>query len=92
MHIACCWRSGEIGIVSANSVIPEGVIKFARGPRESLDKIIRVRARHSYHAELYLVPGVSEADDDDAAYAALETWVDWAFADYAVIFGLRVLT
>jgi len=27
MHIAFCWRSGEIGIVSANSVIPEGVIK-----------------------------------------------------------------
>ncbi|WP_353428736.1 hypothetical protein [Paracoccus denitrificans] len=92
MHIACCWRSGEIGIVPANSVIPEGIIKFARGPRESLEAIISTRARHSYHAELYLVPGVPEANSPDAALAALQAWVAWAFSDYPVIFGMRVLT
>lgn len=83
MHIACCFRSGEIVIVSADAIIPDGVIAFARGAHERLEKIISTRARHSYHAEHYLVPGVPEADDGDAAVDALSAWVAWAFADCA---------
>lgn len=89
--IAICYRSGEIEIVSAGLTLPEGVIAFATGPRERLEQIISARARHSYHAELYLVPGLPEAEDDDAV-SALTAWLDWAFGMFPLEDRLRVVS
>ena len=91
-HFACCWRSGEIDILSSKLAIPEGVIPFARGPRDILEQIVSVRARHSYHSDNYLVPGLPEEDDGESAVAALEAWVGWAFAIYPDIEGVRVVS
>lgn len=92
MHIACVRRSGEIDIIPETLTISQGVIKFARGPRELLEEVIATRARHSYHAGLYLVPGVPEAETAEEALAALEAWVGWAFGEYPRASGMRVVS
>lgn len=80
-HIAFCYRSGEIDIASANSPLPEGVLSFAIGPRDRLEEIISTRARHSYDAETYLVPGLPEATDDVDVVVVVLDWLAFALGE-----------
>lgn len=83
-HVAYCYRSGEIEIVPAHLAIPEGVLPFACGPRDRLEEIISTRARHSHHAEHYLVPGLPEAEDDVDVVMVMAGWLDWAFGEFPI--------
>jgi predicted nucleic-acid-binding Zn-ribbon protein len=75
---AWCWASGliEIGDESAS---PADAILFARGPKAFLTGTIAVLARSGQGASegKYLVPGVPEADDQEAGCTALIKWVKW---------------
>lgn len=73
MH-AYCYRSGEIEF---GATVPEGALPLgkARGARK-LREIVTVAARHAYDGKTLLVPGIPEADTDDAAAAAYRYFRD----------------
>lgn len=64
---AGCYRTGEIEIVNYQK---EGLIYFAKGPRDVLQKVISARARHSYSNDL-LIPGVPESSSSNQAIDAV---------------------
>ena len=70
---AYAWRTGAIEIASGRT--PRGAIKlFTFASRRAAivgARVIEVRARHAYDGKTLLVPGVPEADDDEAALTAL---------------------
>ncbi|WP_439596486.1 hypothetical protein [Falsiroseomonas sp.] len=66
---AACWQSGEIDVVAAKEV-PQGTIVLAKGEQAHLEAAIQGSARLSYDGKTWLVPGVPEADDGDAALNA----------------------
>ncbi len=80
MSVAFCYRSGEIEF--ARSLVPDGAIPFVRSRKgvSTLREIVEVRARRAYDGGL-LVPGIPEADSDDAALSAFEKWKAWAFPE-----------
>lgn len=78
---AFCWRNGVIEI-GKEADVPEGAIVFARGSKRLLADICEVRSRLAYDGVTLLVPGIPEAEDDDAALDALEDWVSWAFQEH----------
>lgn len=71
MAHAICWRSGEVEVVSRQ---PAGSISLMRGPARRLERIISAIARHAYDGKTLLVPGLPEAEDDDAALAAVASF------------------
>ncbi|CAN5436382.1 hypothetical protein BH10PSE18_BH10PSE18_18760 [soil metagenome] len=93
---AWAWASGLIDIHDAMpSKRHEGAIAFASGPRRALEERLGVLARHGQGAsegEL-LVPGVPEAENDDAGLEALMAFTKWAGKAnerpdvYGVVFG-----
>lgn len=93
-YVAWCWRTGliEMGEVApADKPDGSGAIVIARGPKAELVSAITTLARQSYTPHQWLVPGVPEAADDDAAADALETWLDWcskskSYAKRGVVF------
>lgn len=66
-HIIC-WRSGQVEVRSSE---PEGGISLMRGSARRLKTLLEACARHAYDGKTLLVPGIPEADDDDAAYDAM---------------------
>ncbi|PZU89095.1 MAG: hypothetical protein DI527_16305 [Chelatococcus sp.] len=62
-----CWRSGEAEIVSRAR---DGAITLMTGPRARLSRLLSAHARHAYDGTTLLVPGLPEAEDDNAALAA----------------------
>jgi hypothetical protein len=68
---AYSYRSGEIGFTTGP--IPAGTLFLAQGA--NLD-FIKGLARRAYDNETYLVPGVPEAADDDAALEAYSVFFD----------------
>ncbi|MFW7270309.1 host nuclease inhibitor protein [Gluconacetobacter sp. Hr-1-5] len=67
MH-AYCFRSGEIDFGTA---LPEGALPLGKArSAKKLREIVEVNARHAYDGKALLVPGVPEADTEDAAQAA----------------------
>lgn len=66
-----CWRSGETEIASR---VPEGAATLMTGPRSRLIKLLSVNARHSYDGKSLLVPGLPEAEDDEAAVRAVQAF------------------
>lgn len=66
---AHCYRSGEIKL-SRKSDLP-GCICIGEGPKSELEAKLSARARHAYDGETFLVPGIPEAENDEAAAAAL---------------------
>jgi hypothetical protein len=72
--IAYCWRNGRIEF---GRTMPEGAIEVARGGAKPLRDIVDVLARHGYERGVLLVPGVPEAEDDNAAVDALARWQLW---------------
>lgn len=73
MH-AYCFASGQIGF---GPRVPEGALPIAKGPRQALQDLMEGVARHSRTDETLYVPGVPEADDEEAALDALATFTTW---------------
>jgi hypothetical protein len=71
---AYCWRSG---LIEFGSKVPSGAIPIIdthgkQISRESIESGARLGYDHSL-----LVPGIPEADSDEAAMEALEKWIEW---------------
>lgn len=62
-----CWRSGEIEI---GTHLPKGAIQLASGELRELERAVSATARLAYDGNTWLVPGVPEAESDDAALDA----------------------
>lgn len=71
------------GVILFGDCEPEGSLAFAvyRGSNAALfiDEV-QTMARHGHADDLYLVPGVPEAETDQHAVDALIMWREWAFA------------
>ncbi|TCT37449.1 host nuclease inhibitor protein [Martelella mediterranea] len=78
--LAFCDRRGVIEFADCLDNVPLGVMVFADGDDELMQKV-RVRARHAYDGETLLVPGIPEADSEEEALVAFRQWHRWAFPD-----------
>ena len=67
--IAFCNRSGVIGFTSAS--LPFGALPIGSGDDAEIRALVSARCRLAYDNSALLVPGVPEAEDDDAALTAL---------------------
>lgn len=76
MH-AYCYASGHIGF---GPDVPTGALPIAKGKDQALHDFISAVARHSYDGETLLVPGVPEAETDDAKLDALLRFTQWISA------------
>lgn len=81
-QMAWCWASGliEVGDAApAESADGGGAIVIAEGPKAFLEGMLSVVARHGYGASAgkLLVPGVPEADGQQAKGDALAAWLAW---------------
>ncbi|HEY0953996.1 MAG TPA: hypothetical protein VGE36_04515 [Roseateles sp.] len=80
-QVAWCWASGliEIGDVLPADGPGGGAIEIARGPKHALKPQLQIVARHGMGASegLLLVPGVPEAETQEAKGDALSAWLAW---------------
>lgn len=76
-QLAWCWASGLIEI--GDTVPSDGAIQIASGPKANLQGRLSVLARHGQGASagMLLVPGVPEADSQQAKGDALAAWLAW---------------
>lgn len=72
---AYCFRSGQIRF-NCPSRVPKGAITLLCGPRKEVFRTIRQTARLAYDNQTWLVPGIPEAINEEAAFSALETYAD----------------
>jgi hypothetical protein len=92
--VAWCWSSGLIEFGDEGTV-PEGAIVIAHGEKASLRGVVEVLAKRGRgeSAGLLLVPGVPEADTQEAKGDALAVWLKWCASGngrkgrYGVLFG-----
>lgn len=68
MAYAYAYRSGEIGF---GLIVPDNALEIARGEKRRITNIIKGIARQAYDGKTWLVPGVPEATDQNAAIEAL---------------------
>lgn len=72
---AYAWRYGRIDF---GRRVPGGAIEIAKDRDEQrLRDLICATARHAYDGVTLLVPGVPEAESEEAAADALVRWRDW---------------
>lgn len=73
---AWAWQSG---LIEVGRVVPEGALMFATGIETALQERLCVLARHGQGKSdgKLLVPGIPEAEDEDAQIDAFITWVEW---------------
>jgi len=81
-QVAWCWASGliEIGDTPPDDKADgSGAIVIADGPKSFLQGVVSVKARHGQGASAgkLLVPGVPEAESEQAAADALAAWLEW---------------
>lgn len=80
-QVAWCWASGliEIGDQMPKDSATGGAIEIARGPKFALKGQIAVVARHGKGASAgcFLVPGVPEAEGQEAKGDALSAFLAW---------------
>ena len=79
-QVAWCWATGLIDIgdsMPTDSADGSGAIEIARGPKYALKGRLEVVARHGYTKGQLLVPGVPEADSQEAKGDALAAWLAW---------------
>ncbi len=69
-----CDRRGVLEIV--DRPLPAGRLLIGSGPHRLLHDIMVAISRHGYEKDVYLVPGVPEAADDDAALEAAMAFRD----------------
>ncbi len=65
---AFVWRSGQVKV---GDVVPDGAIEIAEGDDYALRTAIMAVSTRAYDERSYMVPGIPEAEDDDAAMEAL---------------------
>ena len=80
-QVAWCWASGLIEIgdaMPADGPDGAGAILIAEGPWDYLHMALGTFARHGQgeSRDLLLVPGVPEAEDQQAKGDALEAWLN----------------
>lgn len=66
---AHCYRSGEIEL-SRKRDLP-GCISIGQGPKVELEAKLAGRARKAYDGKTWLVPGIPEAETEEAAELAM---------------------
>lgn len=69
LYRAFCWRGG---VIEFGHRIPDGALPVDHGTERSVRRRVEPLARHAYDGKTLLVPGIPEAEDDDAALAAYE--------------------
>ena len=74
MTVAYCWRSGH---VEFGRTVPDGAILIIRGPDELVRELVEPACRLAYDNKTLLVPGIPEADSDDAACKAAMSFICW---------------
>lgn len=87
---AYCYRNGQIGF---GGRVPDGALPLGHGMPKQVREWITAVSRHAYKKGVYLVPGVPEAANDDAALTAYQAFVKWArpqLPDYALTFEQRL--
>lgn len=67
-----CWRTGEID--TAPKPMVGGLLYLGAGDPERVSEVIAGTARRAYDGQTWLVPGIPEADTDDAALAAAQRY------------------
>ncbi|XHS78520.1 hypothetical protein ACFJGW_00690 [Burkholderiaceae bacterium UC74_6] len=72
---------GPNGVIHFGPATPKHSVEIVRGPEGRVRRYIDIVARHGYDKGLLLVPGMPEADDENAARAALKSFVEWASAN-----------
>lgn len=65
---AYAWKSGLIEFAGE---VPDGALLIAEGPAKKILRVVSVWARRSRTGDYLLVPGVPEADSEDAKLDAL---------------------
>lgn len=74
---AYAYASGEIGFANpAELGVPKGALLIARGPQAEVTSTVTGLARRAYDNETLLVPGVPEAQNEGAGYAAFKVFFD----------------
>lgn len=68
-----CWASG---LIEVGAHCPKGTVLLGSGPSDVLKEAISATARLSYNNRHWLVPGVPEAADEDAAVDAVTVYRD----------------
>lgn len=71
---AFAWSSGRIEF---GQRVPKGALPIASGKAKKVRSIITATARHAYDGKTLLVPGVPEAENEDAALDALIAFCNW---------------
>lgn len=66
--MAYAWATGRIDF---GQRMPSGALPIAKGPARKLRGVIAATARLSYDGKVWLVPGVPEAPNENAAVDAL---------------------
>ncbi|KAF1009087.1 MAG: hypothetical protein GAK28_00720 [Luteibacter sp.] len=72
--IAYCYANG---VIYFGTKVPHGAIAIASGPELPLREHIAATARLAYDNTTLLVPGVPEAEDQEAKLDALITHLHW---------------
>ena len=72
--VAYCWASG---LIEFGESVPEGAIPMISGDDQKVRALMDAVARIAYDNVTLLVPGVPEAGDDAAKYAALQKFLAW---------------
>ena len=71
---AYAWQSGRIDF---GRTVPEGALLIAEAPAKQLREVISATARHAYDGKTLIVPGVPEANSDNAKVDALLAYCRW---------------
>lgn len=74
LEFAYCWRSG---VVEFGKELPAGAIAITRGAGIVWREWVAIKCRLAYDGKTLLVPGIPEAEDDEAAFTALKKFCDW---------------
>jgi len=72
--VAFCWESG---LIETGVAVPKGAILIARGQPKPLENLIAGTARLALDGKTWLVPGIPEAETQDAKVDALATYLSW---------------
>lgn len=80
MIIAYCDATG---VIKFGPTVPEGSLPIVKGEEKDVKELIQVTSRHAWprvpdpEKQVYLVPGIPEAADQQAAMNALIAFKAW---------------
>lgn len=77
---AFVWRTG---LVEFGRSVPSGAIEVPRGPARVLRARMSVLCRHAYDGKSLLVPGIPEAENDEATMNASKPFKEWIAPNFS---------